>query len=94
MKVFKITYQDRNFGTTYSQYEMADNEMQCAFEFGKVCRDCDLFNLVSIEEEDKFDTLRRVENEMADLELKDRWTDADHRKISKLQRMWGVANGF
>lgn len=94
MKVFKITYQDRNFGATYTQYEVAENTMQCAFEFGKVCHDCPIFNLVSIEEEDKLDTLKRVETAMADLEMKDSWTPDDQRMIEKLQRQWHIAESF
>ena len=94
MKVFKITYRDRNFGTIYSQYEVAENTMQCAFEFGKVCYDCPIFDLVSIEEEDRLHTLRRIETAMANLEMKDSWTPNDHRTIEKLQRQWGIANGY
>lgn len=94
MKVFKITYRDRNFDATYTQYEIAESTLQCAFEFGKVCCDCPIFDLVSIEEEDKSDTLRRVETALADLEMKDSWTPNDQRTIEKLQRQWQIAESF
>lgn len=94
MKVFKITYRDRNFGTNYTQYEMAENELQCAFRFGKVCHDCPIFDLVSIEEESKANTLSRVENALADFEMKDSWTSEDRRMIEKLQRQRDIAKSF
>ncbi len=88
MKVFKITYQDRNFGTTYTQYEMAENELQCAFRFGKVCYDCPMFDLVSIEEEKPEDTIKRVDNAIADLWMSDA---PIAKKINSLERQRGIA---
>ena len=62
-------------GTTFSNYYIAESEIEAAFKAGK-----DVPNgaeLVSVTEEEPEDTILRVDNALFQLDMKDHWDTKD-----------------